>query len=214
MDHDFWHDRWREGRIGFHEGRPNALLTRHVGRLGLRPGGRVFLPLCGKAVDIDWLLEAGLSVIGIDLSREAVTAVFDRLGLAPEEVPVDGLTRFRADRLNLFAGDIFALEPRHLGPVDAVYDRAALVALPRDMRQEYAEYLARLAGPVPQLLITFVYDQRRMDGPPFSVTAEEVAALYGTGHDIERLSSDPVTGPMAGRSGGALEEAWLLTPRS
>ncbi len=84
MDHDFWHDRWHSGRIGFHESRPNPLLVKHFARLKLKPQERIFLPLCGKTLDIDWLLDQGIRVAGAELSELAVQEVFQRLGIAPQ----------------------------------------------------------------------------------------------------------------------------------
>ena len=213
MDHDFWHDRWREGRIGFHEGAPNALLTRFLHRLDPGEGGRVFLPLCGKSEDLSWLHGRGYEVVGCDLSRTALDQVFARHDLTPEETDLGGITRLSAPRLTLYQGDVLALTPAILGPVDAVFDRAALVALPDEMRSGYAAHLTTLAGPARQLLITFDYDQSKMDGPPFAVSASEVATRYGATHEVTPLSSETMTGALADRSGGGLEEAWLLTPR-
>lgn len=211
MDHDFWHERWEEGRIGFHEGRPNALLVRHLERLRLSAGDTVFVPLCGMAEDLTWLRQQGYRVTGIDLSPKAVEEVFSREGLAPEVTQVDGLTRYAHGEMVLFAGDVFALTTAALGPVDAVFDRAALVALPPDMRPRYVRHILALGGAAPHLLVTFDYDQSRMDGPPFSVPAEEVERLYAPA-TANLLGADPVTGPMADRTGVATESAWLITP--
>ena len=127
------------------------------------------------------------------LSPLAVAQLFDELGLAPEVAPAGPLTRFAAPGIEVFAGDIFELTPEKLGPVAAVYDRAALIALPPALRPRYADHLAALAPGAPQLLITLEYDQSLMDGPPFSVGAEEVRRLYAPpprGH-AARPRADP-----------------------
>ena len=85
--------------------------------------------------------------------------------------------RYSADGIDIFAGDIFEITADVLGPVDAVYDRAALVALPEGMRRRYAAHLAGITAVAPQLLVTFEYDQAEMDGPPFSITEEEAMLL-------------------------------------
>lgn len=212
MEQDFWHARWREGRIGFHEGTPNAGLVRHLDRLSLTPGARVFVPLCGKAEDLSWLRARGFDVVGIDLSEIAVREVFARDGLTPDVTKVGGLIKLSAARMTLYAGDVFALTADELGPVDGVFDRAALVALPDEMRVRYVRHLLALSGGAAQLLITFDYDQSQMSGPPFAVSSRAVAALYDSHATIENLSSDAVEGPLAQRSKGATEEAWLITP--
>ena len=211
MDHEFWHERWREGRIGFHENRPNGLLEAHLSTLGLAPGSRVFLPLCGKAVDIDWLRGQGLTVLGAELSQIAVEEVFARQNLTPEITPQGGLIRYDAPALTLFVGDIFALTPEMLGPVEAVYDRAALIALPEAMRGDYSQHLLALCRAAPQLLVAFDYDQSLTAGPPFSVPEHEIRAHYAATYNIEKLASRALTGPIAQRIAGR-EEAWRLSP--
>ena len=141
MDHEFWHIRWREGRTGFHEGAPNDLLVAHLPALDLKPGAHVFLPLCGKTVDLDWLEAQGFHVTGVELNALAVAAVFERLGRHPDITRHGDLTRYRAGNITLWVGDILTLDAAQIGPVDAVYDRAALVALPETMRPDYARTL-------------------------------------------------------------------------
>ncbi|MEM8571674.1 MAG: thiopurine S-methyltransferase [Pseudomonadota bacterium] len=211
MEADFWHSRWKEGRIAFHEGAPNRHLTAHFAALDLTAGAHVFLPLCGKTVDIDWLLSQGLRVSGIELNREAVLEVFERLALVPEISEIGGLTRFAAGELVLWFGDFFALQGADLGPVDAIYDRAALVALPAKMRPDYAKSLGRLCPGRPQFLISYDYDQSQTDGPPFSVPEAEIRSLYRGHFQIERLASAAIEGPLRDRCTGR-EEAWRLTP--
>ena len=135
MDADFWHQRWRENRIAFHEGKPNAMLKRHGHRLSLTAGQRVFLPLCGKALDLTWFAGEGFRVLGAELNRSAVDEVFQRMGVEPHVQQAGKLQLFKADGIEIHVGDIFDLSADSLGDVDAIYDRAALVALPSDMRK-------------------------------------------------------------------------------
>lgn len=209
MDPDFWHRRWRENRIGFHQLTANAMLTRHIGALGLAEGARIFLPLCGKTRDIGWLIAQGFRVAGVELSRIAIEQLFRDLGLSPEITDMGALTRFSAENIDIFVGDIFALCPDILGPVDASYDRAALVALPAEMRPRYAAHMAGITGDAPQLLICFEYDQALMSGPPFSVDTEEVARLYGTYFTLTDHDAAPVAGGLKGIC-PAIERVWML----
>ncbi|MCB4454266.1 thiopurine S-methyltransferase [Leisingera sp. McT4-56] len=213
MEQEFWQARWRENRIGFHEAAPNSLLTKHFSQLGLEAGHSVFVPLCGKALDLDWLLSKGLRVTGVEFNQGAVEEVFARLGLAPEVSRQDGLIRYQADGLTLYAGDFFALSPAHLGRVDAVYDRAALVAVKPEDRQAYAAHLNRITGTARQMLIGFDYDQSLMDGPPFSVPGSAVQALYQGSHEITLIEERAADGRVGERC-NALEQAWLLEPLS
>lgn len=209
MEPEFWHNRWTTDRIAFHEGHPNALLTENFYRLALEPHSRLFLPLCGKTTDISWLLKLGYRIAGAELSRTAIEQLFDELGLTPEIVSLDQILHFRAPLIDIFVGNIFDLNAETLGRVDAVYDRAALVALPSEMRQRYATHLARLTDKARQLLICFEYDQSLVDGPPFSVDREEVARLYGNLYDLRHLVTTEIEGGLKSAC-PATETAWLL----
>lgn len=210
MEQEFWQARWRENRIGFHEAAPNSLLTKHFPRIVLEAGQSVFVPLCGKALDLDWLLSQGLRVTGVEFNQGAVVEVFARLGQTPDVTQADGLTRYQSGELTLYAGDFFALSPAHLGQIDAVYDRAALVAVKPEDRQAYAAHLNRITGTAKQLLIGFDYDQSVMDGPPFSVPGSAVQTLYQDSHEIT-LIEEHAAGGRIGERCNALEQAWLLT---
>lgn len=213
MDAGFWLERWEANRIAFHEDRANGLLVRHYERLGLGAGDRVLLPLCGKTRDVGWLLSRGHRVVGVELSRLAVDQLFSDLGAEPEIVAADaasgGALHYATRGLDVFAGDIFALRKSRLGHVDAVYDRAALVALPPEMRSRYSRHLMDLTGGAPQLLISYEYDQSLMDGPPFSVSEAEVREHYGDRYALTRLSREEVDGGLKGTR-PVWEIAWLL----
>ena len=188
MDTQFWQDKWQRNEIGFHLPRPHPLLQRYLPALALDEGARLLLPLCGKTLDIGWLLSQGLEVIGIELSELAVQQLFNELGVQPTTTSWPGGTCYRAPGVTLYQGDFFQLAAAELGAVDAIYDRAALVALPDAMRRRYAARLAELTLAAPQLLITLEYDQAKMAGPPFAVTAEEVGRLYGDLYEMRELS--------------------------
>lgn len=198
MEADFWHTRWENMQIGFHEGTVNRMLLAHIGALGLDPGARIFLPLCGKTRDIAWLLAQGYAVAGAELSDIAVRQLFEELGVTPEITEHGALRAYAAPSVTVFSGDIFALTPDLLGPVDAVYDRAALVALPVDMRARYATHLRTLTATAPQLLITFDYDPAIMAGPPFAVTTHEVHRHYAPHYQIIPLADLDVPGGLKG----------------
>lgn len=211
MEAGFWHERWETGQIGFHEGRRNSLLEAHAERLPAPPA-RIFLPLCGKTADIAWFLARGHRVCGAELSEIAIRQLFEDLGVVPEIKPMGKLTRYAAQELDIFVGDIFEMTPETLGPVDAVYDRAALVALPDTMRARYAEHLMAITGTAPQILITFTYDQAVMDGPPFSITQGEVQRHYAEAYTPAALATRDVVGGLKGIA-PAIETIWQLAPR-
>lgn len=212
MNTKFWHEKWASNDIAFHRSEANPLLVEYSGALSLAEGGRIFLPLCGKTLDIPWLLDKGYRVAGAELSKIAVGQLFEDLGVAPEITRTGDMELYRAENLDIFAGDIFALSRDILGPVDAVYDRAALVALPEDMRPRYAAHLAEITDHAPQLLICYEYDQSLQEGPPFSIGSAEIHGHYGTAYDISLLAGKDVPGGLKGRC-AATENVWLLKNR-
>ncbi|HEU4733334.1 MAG TPA: thiopurine S-methyltransferase [Kofleriaceae bacterium] len=190
MDED-WLARWRDGRIGFHEGRPNTLLEHHAARLaGCR---RVLVPLCGKSEDLALLAAQGHEVVGVELAEPAVRAFFDEHGLVPVVTARGPFVEYRAGTITLLAGDMFATTPELVGPIDAFYDRAALIALPPELRPRYVEQVRSLAPGGSGLVITLEYDQSLMTGPPFAVLEPELRALYA-GASIEALEEHALSG--------------------
>lgn len=211
MNPEFWQEKWQKREIAFHQAAANPLLISWFNQLALAPGASVFLPLCGKSLDIHWLLAQGYSVVGAELSEMAVQELFAELGLTPSVSSVGNLQHYQADRLQVFVGDIFQLSKDTLGPVAAIYDRAALVALPDAMRQRYAQHLTTISQGAPQLVICFEYDQAQLAGPPFSVDSPEMHKLYSKVYSLNCLEIREVPGGLK-RKCQATEIGWLLTP--
>ena len=210
MQPEFWLQKWQNNEIGFHEGAPNDLLVRHFAALSVPHGGRVLVPLCGKSHDMAWVRAAGFDVVGVELSRLAVEQFFAERGLSPQITKEGHLERFSAEGVTIFACDVFALDKATLGKVDAIHDRAAMVALPETLRPRYTQHLIALTDAAPVFLVTFVYDQSSRSGPPFSVDAAEVAAHYAATHQITEAESREVPGGLRDATAAA-ESAWLLT---
>lgn len=185
MDKDFWLERWNNNEIGFHQASINTHLQRFWPALKVPAKGHVFVPLAGKTLDMLWLAGQGHRVTGIEISELAVQAFFEENGLSPRQSRMGDAIAWQQDEITLICGDFFKLAPRQLGPVDAVFDRASLIALPAEMRPQYAAHLRQLAPIAPVLLVTLDYPQDEMDGPPFSVTPAEVESLYADTHRIE-----------------------------
>ncbi|KRF01867.1 thiopurine S-methyltransferase [Frateuria sp. Soil773] len=188
MDSEFWLQRWREGRTGFHQDRPTPLLLEHWPRLEAAPGSRVFVPLAGKSLDLAWLAAQGHRVLGVELSPLAVAQFFAEHGLTPQVHDSRYGRHYRAGAIELICGDAFALDAEVLADCMAVYDRAALIALPPPLRRRYGrELYARLPAGCRGLVITLEYPQHEKHGPPFCVPETEVAELYGRDWDVAVL---------------------------
>jgi thiopurine S-methyltransferase len=206
---EFWQEKWQKREIAFHQAAANPLLVSWFDQLALAPGASVFLPLCGKSLDIHWLLAQGYRVVGAELSEMAVQELFAELGLTPDISGAGKLQLYLAEQLQVFVGDIFQLSENTLGPVAAIYDRAALVALPDEMRQRYAQHLITISQGAPQLVICFEYDQAQLAGPPFSVDSPEMHKLYSKVYSLNCLEIREVPGGLK-RKCRASEIGWLL----
>ncbi len=193
MKKDFWLERWERKETGFHQDVVNPHLCRHWQELRLAEGSEVFVPLCGKSRDMLWLREQGHAVLGVELSALAVQAFFSKNGQVPHHIPGERFDRCETDAIRILCGDFFDLCKEDLAEVNAVYDRASLVALPPEMRERYARHLLGILPPATRiLLITFDYPQEEMPGPPFAVSTGEVEALYRGGAEIRLLAQADV----------------------
>lgn len=209
MDSDFWHQRWKNNEIAFHANEANPHLVNHFEKLSLEKGSRIFLPLCGKTLDISWLISNGFKVVGAELSQIAIQQLFEELGLEPIITTAGKVTHYSANSIDIFVGDLFDLTRDILGPVDAIYDRAALVALPESMRPRYTSHLVNIAEEVPQLLICFEYNQTLQEGPPFSINQEELHFHYTKNYQLTLLEIAELPGGLKGKC-PAKETVWLL----
>ena len=194
MEADFWHNRWENNLTGFHLDEVNPHLKANWPAMNMKAGTRVFVPLCGKSLDLIWLAEQGHQVVGVELSTLAVEAFFAENNLRVKHHQVGTLEYWESENISLFCGDFFELTADILGQIDAVYDRASLIALPPAMRQNYAAKLTEICQAAPKLLVTLEYEQSKMDGPPFSVTKDEIQGLYQDSYQVTQLSAQDVLG--------------------
>ena len=195
MQPDFWYKKWESNQIGFHQPQVNPYLQRHWPDLSVAEQARVLVPLCGKSLDLLWLAGRGHQVLGVELSEKAVEDFFSEQQL-PVQVSEKGAFKiYRAGSIELWCGDFFALTADDVADCVALYDRAALIALPAPMRERYAAHLqAILPTGLQGLLITLDYDQAQMPGPPFAVDDAEVRRLLGDAWQVQMLEDQDVLG--------------------
>jgi thiopurine S-methyltransferase len=193
MDHAFWHERWQQNQIGFHNKAVNSHLQSFWPILQTAQNRKVFVPLSGKTKDILWLLGQGCEVVAVELSPLAVQALFAENNLQPEVFQTECFTVNQIDGLRVYCGDFFQLTINELDVCNVVWDRASLVALPVNMREAYADHMQHLLNPGSQiLLVAFNYHQTEMQGPPFSVNQQEVQVLYGSWCDVQLLCTEDI----------------------
>ena len=175
MQPEFWHSRWGSNQIGFHQEEVNPYLSRWWGEMGLQPGSRVLVPLCGKSLDLSWLAAQGFDVMGVELSSLAVEDYFREQGVQPVVTERGAFKVYETGPVTIWCGDIFKLSAADVETCQGVYDRAAMIAFPQDMREQYALHLSEILPlGCKGLLITLDYDQSQKQGPPFSVPDAQV----------------------------------------
>lgn len=205
-----WLDRWREGRIGFHRSDTHPALVRHWPLLGVRPGTKVLVPLCGKSLDMRWLARHDHPVLGIEFAEEAIeqfvtegTGNVSRYQQGPFAI-------CRQGSVELWCGDFFHFHIDQAAEIGAFYDRAALIALPPATRQRYAFHLAQLLLPGSRGLLISLSRAPGDEaaGPPFHVPAEEIHELFAPNFLVTHLEDgEPES------ESGFRESIWALVRR-
>ena len=189
----FWHNRWQTQQIGWHRDAYNDLLTKHWGCIGSNKGDRVLVPLCGKSLDMLWFASQGHSVVGLEMVEEAIQAFFEENKLEPQLETIEGHIHHTSEPFTIIEGDIFNLKAG-LTQADAWYDRAAMIAIPPTKREAYVEQIRQFTKPnAVGLLITFAYPKEEMEGPPFSLTDNDVEELFSDGFELECLEQLELT---------------------
>jgi len=195
MQADFWHKRWERNQIGFHQDQVNPYLAQYWPALGIAPGSRVLVPLCGKSLDLAWLAGQGMKVLGVELSQRAVEDFFAEQQVQPERFEHGGFIGYRSEGVEIWCGDVFQLSAADVADCVGLYDRAALIALPPDMRQRYVALLDAILPPGCRgVLVTMDYDQARLEGPPFAVTDDEVRALFAGRWQVDEKTVQDILG--------------------
>jgi thiopurine S-methyltransferase len=215
MELSYWQEKWEGGQVAFHENKPNALLVKHAGKLDDQK--RVLVPLSGKSQDLWFLAKREHEVVGVEFVEKAAKAAFAQAGVGYDAEPLGKFRALKGGGVVQLVGDFFDATPNVVGMFDAAYDRAALVAVDPPTRRKYVEVLASLLAPgAPVLLVTLTYDQKLIGGPPWSVSDDEVRALFASAFDVERLESrDAEPSPKMKEAGASIVETiWSLQKRA
>ena len=183
-DNHLWLKLWRDRLTDFHQLKVNKFLAAFWPNIDLLKGSRVFVPLCGKSLDMTWLVKQGLDVIGVEISPVAVKAFFHENGLKPMKRRVGKFTLWKHGHISILCGDYFSLKGSDLGRIDIVYDRAALTALPEDIRKHYVAHLQLIAPQAGIFLLTVEDIEGAFYGQGPSVD-EEIKSLYSEEFSIK-----------------------------
>jgi thiopurine S-methyltransferase len=181
MNSEYWINRWNQNQTGFHRAEVNPLLPQFwpLVSVAVPSGSKVLVPLCGKSIDLRWLAERGHEVVGVELSLLAAKGFAAEQGIVLTESHEPPFTVLRSNKVTYYIGDFFDFTTEIVGQFDLFYDRAALIALPPEMRPGYVRHLQSLVRKgAPGLLIGLEYDPSQMHGPPFPVPDAEVRRLF------------------------------------
>lgn len=219
MSHEFWLERWQNDEIGFHQEDFNPYLTEFCSELDLSPGDTVFVPLCGKTLDMIWLRRRGYRVLGVELAEKACEAFFKENSLTYELDQHANFKVYKSEGITLYCGDFFSLTDSMLKDVKGVFDRGSMVALPEDARHLYVSHLRDvLPTKASMLVVSFEYLQEEMTGPPFMVTQTELDEFYGSRYQVSQLLRKDVLekNPFFAEQGVTqlYELIYLVKPRS
>ncbi|WP_130536789.1 thiopurine S-methyltransferase [Thiomicrorhabdus indica] len=188
MQADFWHEMWESGVVGFHQKEINQFLQDFWPKLELQGNEEILVPLCGKSLDMLWLKQQGHKVLGVELSQKALDEFLEENNLPEQPTNHPAFCGYELPEMRLLCGDFFHLSAEDCQDVKAIYDRAAIVALPPKMRKDYAAHLQEILPAGTKILMVIMeYDQSQMAGPPFSVKETEIAALFAD-YQIEHLT--------------------------
>lgn len=193
MEISYWKARWQKDKTGWHMNRIYPHLPDFWPGLQLSKGATVLVPLCGKSLDMLWLKNQNYDVIGIEVSEKAAKEFFMDNRLMFEKSSKASFTIYETDNLAIWAGDFFKSKKDYLPGVDAIYDKAALIALPYEQRIKYADKILSLCQSHTQILMNaFEYEQEEMTGPPFAVLRKELDELFGQQFNIELLHEESI----------------------
>lgn len=195
-DNALWQQCWRDQQTDFHQDAVNPLLTRYWRGLGLARGSRVFVPLCGKTLDMIWLAKQGFEVIGLELSPVAVRAFFRENRMQATRRTVGNFTLWQCNNISILCGDYFAASQNELGDIDVVYDRAALTALSENIRRLYVAHLRLIVPVTCKIFLLTVEDADEGETPEVTLGASaEITALYSGAFEIELAHVETVLEP-------------------
>lgn len=186
-----WHSHWTKKRPGFHEAKVNTYLEQYLPLFDLKPEDGIFMPLCGKAHDIQWLSQQGFNVVGVELSEVAIQSFFEESGLSYTVTEEPHFRVYHAPRITLYQGDYMHMGASHLRQCKLVYDRAAIVAIESFNRESYVQHMRHIIPQkTPVLMVTLEYDQAVMTGPPFSVRVEEIKQYFEPAYCVTHLKTN------------------------
>ncbi|RDD42373.1 Thiopurine S-methyltransferase [Trichoplax sp. H2] len=206
-NHQDWSQRWQNQTTKWHVEEANHhLVENYETHLQDKdnPHSSIFVPLCGKSLDMIWLAQKGHQVVGVEVVEQPCHDFFQENKIEYKVQNLQGVegkvltSQVTEMNITIYNCDYFALTPKLLGyRFDSVWDRAAFVAINPDLRCDYAKHLASLMAPSGRgLLVSLNYDinERIHPGPPFCTPDALVQSVFSPLALVQKLSSTLLTG--------------------
>ncbi len=194
MDNQFWIDRWQNKQTGWHRDDVHPLLLQLTDEFFGSPQF-VFVPLCGKSLDMVWLADKGHHIIGIEISALAISEFFQEQELRAQKTRLGDFMLWQAGTYQILEGDFFQLTPdffsNNFKSCHCWYDRAAVIALPENLRNRYVRLMKQLLPDGRGLLISLSYDSASRQGPPFSLDEDAIRTLWSGARKISPICTVP-----------------------
>ncbi|XP_033756355.1 probable thiopurine S-methyltransferase [Pecten maximus] len=187
-----WLNNWEGDCTPWHMSDVHEGLARYYKVLVNKPSvqNKIFLPLCGKSVDIKWLADRGNEVVGVEAAEMGLVEFFAEQNIeysVEAAASVKGkLFRSRDNKIRLYCCDIFDFSASVECGFSGVWDRGSIEALEFEDRKRYIELMRTLISSETGYLAEIV-ERDLGKGPPYYVTADELEAGFGPGCTVTKL---------------------------
>lgn len=222
MSVDDWGDRWNKSQTQFHMNRVHPMLEKHYNDLtGGKASSRIFLPLCGKSLDLKWLADKGHDVVGCEGVDLGCREFFEEQNIPYKAEPIKGVEGvvYKATdgkKITLYRCDYFELTSKITGTFDCIWDRGSFVAIPTQRRQEYVNVTAPLLKKNGKYLLDcFLVDNNAFGGPPFNCKEDEVKKYFGSACTTRKIDTKDAFTKWQESWGikSFVEEVYMLLPK-
>jgi len=187
MGLNFWLDSWKDNKIPFHQKQINPILKQQINHLNLSKGDIVLVPLCGKSLDMLWLAELGYKVIGVELSEIAVEEFYTESNIIPTIDVYAGYKHYKSESIDIICGDFFNIDLSTIKTINAIYDRAALIALPNKLRESYIKRISEISQKGVKVLLIVIESQEKNIGPPYQIDVNDITKLYSRDFLVDKI---------------------------
>ncbi|CAK8674631.1 unnamed protein product [Clavelina lepadiformis] len=192
----YWRNLWKNDQAWFHMSDAHPDMLKFQDQF-LRDNCRVYVPLCGKSVDLKYLADKGHEVVGCEFCETAILQFFEEQSIKYERYqhPTAPYEIFKATDKNItiYKGDFFALGSSIMGKVDAIWDRGSFVAIDPSRRREYADVIYDVINADGKYLLYSVEYEGNISSTPYNVQEQEIDDIFGQKFAAFTLDTHEVT---------------------